>query len=160
MSALLLHHVATLEVQELQVVGDHARLALARHLAVRRRVQEFPAPEVLLVQLRQHLTPRAENGFLEATMVTTMNANSLVKSTLEVLPKSPPRYFAATISVHGGGGDISERGDKSGGGGNILTCNLTSEAQKCRAEGCNADRGFSWYSSTVEERVTSEWMVL
>ena len=55
LSLLLLHHLPTLAVQELEVVCDHALLTLTLHLAVGARVEELTAPEVLLVQLLDHL---------------------------------------------------------------------------------------------------------
>ena len=38
-----------------------------------------------------------------------------------------PRHFAATIAVQRGGDKSEAGGDISGGGGNILTCDLTSD---------------------------------
>ena len=55
---LLLNYVATLAVEEVEVVGDVTSFALARHEFEGTTVQELPATHVLLVQLLNDLSKR------------------------------------------------------------------------------------------------------
>ena len=68
---LVRHHVAAVRLQEGQVVGGEPLFALARHLRVRRRMEEATTAKVLLVQTLDHLREERPTAAAPGQMAST-----------------------------------------------------------------------------------------